>query len=167
MKNPIIVFLICVTTLFGKTNISSAKNAVYFEYAGTALNSSVNYEFLFRNDIPIRVGLGYINAEQSVNFGDKFSENQEVSLIPIAIGKLIGQKQHNLELGAGFIIKYFHRESQFENEKNGVLLNGLIGYRYQSIQNRGLLVRLTLSPIYQPIDEGFKVYTGVSIGYLF
>ena len=102
-----------------------------------------------------------------MNFGDKFSENQEVSLVPITIGKLIGQKQHNLELGAGFIIKYFHRESQFENEKNGVLLNGLIGYRYQSIQNRGLLVRLTLSPIYQPIDEGFKVYTGVSIGYLF
>ena len=167
MKNPIIVFLICVATLFGKTNISSAKNAVYFEYAGTALNSSINYELLARNDIPIRIGLGYINAEQSVNFGDKFSENQEASLVPITIGKLIGQKQHNLELGAGFIIKYFHRESQFENEKNGVLLSGLIGYRYQSIKNRGFLVRLTLSPIYQPIDEGFKVYTGVSIGYLF
>ncbi len=167
MKNPIIVFLICVAILFGKTNISSAKNAVYFEYAGTALNSSVNYEFLFRNDIPIRVGLGYINAEQSVNFGDKFSDNQEASLVPVTIGKLIGRKGHNLELGAGFVIKYFHRESQFENEKNGALLNGLIGYRYQNIKNRGFLVRLTLSPIYQSIDEGFTVYTGVSIGYLF
>ena len=90
-----------------------------------------------------------------------------MSLIPITIGKLIGLRQHNLELGAGLIVKYFHIESQFENEKNGLLLSSLIGYRYQSIKKRGFLVRLTLSPIYQLIDEKIKVYTGLSVGYLF
>ena len=167
MKKLFLICLTCGLILFGAVNICSAKNAVYFEYAGTALNSSINYEFLVQNDIPIRIGLGYINAEQSANFGDKFSENQEVSLIPITIGKLIGLRQHNLELGAGLIVKYFHIESQFENEKNGLLLSSLIGYRYQSIKKRGFLVRLTLSPIYQLIDEKIKVYTGLSVGYLF
>ena len=128
MKNPIIVFLICVATLFGKTNISSAKNAVYFEYAGTALNSSINYELLARNDIPIRIGLGYINAEQSVSFGDKFSENQEVSLVPITIGKLIGQKQHNLELGAGFIINLPELKGDKKLQERGVKIHSLMDF---------------------------------------
>ena len=124
----------------------------------TTLNSSINYEFLFHNDIPIRIGLGYINAEQSINFGDKFSENQELSLIPLTIGKLAGANQHNLELGVGIVVKYFHLKSQSDKEKNGLLLSGLIGYRYQSIKNRSLLLRLTLSPIYLLTREKLRTY---------
>jgi len=111
------ICLICFLILFGTINVGWTKNAIYFEYASTALNSSINYEFLFQNDIPIRIGLGYINAKQSINFGHKFSENQELSLIPLTIGKLAGANQHNLELGAGIVVKYFHLKSQSDKEK--------------------------------------------------
>jgi len=159
------ICLICFLILFGTINVGWTKNAIYFEYAGTALNSSINYEFLFQNDIPIRIGLGYINAKQSINFGHKFSENQELSLIPLTIGKLAGANQHNLELGAGIVVKYFHLKSQSDKEKNGLLLSALIGCRYQSLKNKGLLLRLTLR--YLPTDEKLKLYTGISVGYLF
>ena len=161
------ICLICFLILFETINVGWAKNAIYFEYAGTALNSSINYEFLFQNNIPILIGLGYINAEQSINFGDKFSDNQELSLIPLTVGKLAGANQHNLELGVGIVVKYFHLKSQSDKEKNGLLLSSLIGYRYQSIKNRGFLLRLTLSPIYLPTDVKLKLYTGISVGYVF
>ena len=99
--------------------------------------------------------------------GINSQRTKKVSLIPLTIGKLAGANQHNLELGVGIVVKYFHLKSQSDKEKNGLLLSGLFGYRYQSIKNNGLLLRLTLSPIYLPTDEKLKLSTGISVGYVF
>ena len=159
-----------MTRKFRKPEISvinSNRNAVYFELGGNALNSSLNYEYFIKHDLPIRLGLGYISNEQSENFGDKFSEGQELSLIPLTLSKLMGSKKHKLELGAGVTYGYFHLKTDLETEKNGFLVTGVLGYRYQPSKN-GFLFRLSYTPgITLSNDSVPPTSAGISCGYAF
>ena len=154
--------------MFSDRSLPTFRKTLCFCFRFEILLGCLGFQLVLESasgDITIKnYGISKLDNLQNVLIIDDLLATGGTALAAI---ELIEKFENKKIVGAGFIIKYFHRESQFENEKNGVLLNGLIGYRYQNIKNRGFLVRLTLSPIYQPIDEGFKVYTGVSIGYLF
>ena len=147
--------------------INSNRNAIYFELGGNALNSSLNYEYFIKPDLPIRLGLGYISNEQSEDFGDKFSEEQELSLIPLTLSKLMGGSKHKLELGAGAIYGYFHRKTNLKTEKNSFLITGVLGYRYQP-SKRGFLFKLSYTPGLALSNDGLPpTLVGISCGYTF
>ena len=147
--------------------INSNRNAIYFELGGNALNSSLNYEYFIKPDLPIRLGLGYISNEQSEDFGDKFSEEQELSLIPLTLSKLMGGSKHKLELGAGAIYGYFHRKTNLKTEKNSFLITGVLGYRYQP-SKRGFLFKLSYTPGISLSNDGLPpTLVGISCGYTF
>ena len=147
--------------------INSNRNAIYFELGGNALNSSLNYEYFIKPDLPIRLGLGYISNEQSEDFGDKFSEEQELSLIPLTLSKLMGGSKHKLELGAGAIYGYFHRKTNLKTEKNSLLIAGVLGYRYQP-SKRGFLFKLSYTPSLALSNDGLPpTLVGISCGYTF
>ena len=159
-----------MTRKFRKPEISvinSNRSAVYFELGGSALNSSLNYEYFIKHDLPIRLGLGYISNEQSENFGDKFSEGQELSLIPLTLSKLMGGNKHKLELSAGVTYGYFHLKTDLETEKNGFLVTGVLGYRYQPSKN-GFLFRLSYTPgVTLSNDSVPPTSAGISCSYAF
>jgi len=121
-----------------------AKSSVYGELLGSGIGLSLNYEYFIRDDLPLRVGFGYLLYVYS---------------IPITLSKLIGESRHKLELGGGIV-------PTFAFIGFSGVFSGVIGYRYQP-EVRSSTFRLSFTPMFFPDDPYVLPWFGVSYGYTF
>ncbi|WP_350213905.1 hypothetical protein [Gracilimonas sp.] len=128
-----------------------AKNAVFFEFLGSAGIYSFNYERVFENKLSLRAGLSYLPD-------DGFLVGHRVS-IPVTSSYLIStDKDSHIELGLG---------STFAFDSDLIFgLGPLAGFREQDLIEGGGYFRITLTPVFAVTDrdEFLSFLGGISFG---
>ena len=111
----------------------SKPNSIYLEFLGNGGLYSVNYDRLFSDDVGVRIGFMYFEADKFI-----FANDLQILIIPITLNYLIGSGNHKLELGGGPLIAFASGRASFfglfEGEKRSgsrVGATATIGYRYQ------------------------------------
>ena len=138
------------------------KNTVYLELGGNGLWYSLNYDrFLWKRSksaIAARIGVAYFGGQGA-----------HATTVPVTVSYLFGGKKHFLEVGTGFTWLQSYSE-----KIAGFGYFGVIGYRFQRIQQSGLMYRISLTPFLAEYstDKGSlnwvgTFWGGVSIGYGF
>jgi hypothetical protein len=116
-----------------------ARNVVFFEFLGSGISDSINYERFFANDImSIRFGLGYGRAQAPNLHGEQLTVPVLLQLESSSSGS------HNFHLGTGVTLVYRNGaiEDEWFNPSNtgfregfdgqalAALVNIALGYRY-------------------------------------
>ncbi|MDF1673824.1 MAG: hypothetical protein P1U41_09970 [Vicingaceae bacterium] len=144
-------------------NSSINKNSVYLEVGGSGLWYSINYDrILFKREhkaLSVRAGISYL--------GD-FSDTNAIT-IPISASFLYGRNKNFLEVGGGPTTLHSFAESI-----TGVGAIGIIGFRHQHTNNKGLMYRIVFNPflVEYSTDKGYWnwvaiPWAGISLGYTF
>jgi len=139
----------------------SKSNSLYLEFFGSGGLYSVNYDRLLTEEVGIRVGFMYFEADWFVFFTD-----MEMFLIPITLNYLVGTGKHKFELGAGPVIVFGSVGfwGSDPGSGSGVGWTGTIGYRYQQ-PNGGFLFRIGFTPVL--FSGEFHPSGGLSLGFSF
>ncbi len=144
-----------------------ALNAVYFELGGNAIIYSINYERFLTQDISARIGVGYLSLGESL---PDDGATAALTSVPVMINYLgVGQFNHRLELGAGFVALHVSARAGAgfgSSFGSGLLAAGTasVAYRYAPL-NGGF----TFKAGFTPLISSFGVYPtfGLSLGALF
>ncbi len=171
-----ILSLLFVSTNLNAQNSNTSRQAVYVELGGAGYVYSFNYEYYFNNKFSLRIGgmfLRYTEIERNRN------ENRYQGIIvPVIANRFFGKNSHKFELGAGFLLQDFRVENDlpdrterfigiFDTNTGGIGLAGVIGYRYQPLEE-GFLFRLSLSLDAAPgFDYDLSGAFGLSVGFIF
>lgn len=139
----------------------TSRNGAYFEFAGSAVVSSFNYERRFREQWYGRAGLSLV-------VGQHDDDTDTTFLIPLTASHVNRPlSNHHLELGGGVTFVAGDAQELWEfgedDEKvASVLITGIAGYRYQK-PSGGFLFRATFTPV---VGEGeILPWVGLSFGY--
>ncbi len=133
-------------------NNGYSENVIFFEVGGNGLGASINYERFLKENVGVRVGFGTL-----VTFGIS---------VPVMLNYYVGKENNKLELGGGLI--YFGEgiKDSFFGDKGAILLGLTIGLRHQK-QFRGLVIRVSLTPLYNTNLNKAILYGGLSLGFSF
>lgn len=129
-----------------------ARHVFYAEFAGATFGASLNYEYVFYQDLNLRLlgraGLGF--SPFRISFA---------GVVPLGISALVGRKNHHLEVGL------LHSTSL---DKAGVSLFGVgvAGYRFQK-PDGGLFFRISYNPYLPAYNiRNFGHWGGISVGWV-
>lgn len=146
----------------------SAKNAVYLELLGNGGLYSVNYERALMDRVTARIGFSYLSLGASSTDSTGQQTNAKLTFItaPVMANYLVGDRNHNLELGAGALLVYAGGEVSGSGtgasaEGVGVAGTATVGYRYQPVDG-GFLFKAGFTPIFN--QNGFAAWGGLSLG---
>jgi len=139
------------------------KNSTYIEVGGSGLWYSFNYDRIVRRKertaLSARVGFSY--------FGNLANTN--TITFPLSISFLYGKHKNFLELGGGPTTLY-----SFDENITGIGALGIIGFRHQPMESKGLMYRIVFNPFIgeYSTDKGYWNWVsipwgGVSFGYVF
>ncbi|MFZ1289434.1 MAG: hypothetical protein WAR79_05060 [Melioribacteraceae bacterium] len=133
------------------------RNNYYFEILGNAGFWSFNYERIIKNSSIIKLGLDYVPRMEN-----SFISSPSFLSIPIDYCYLFSLNGNvKIELGTG--LTFYFGENNF-GDKDRILVNGILGYRYQPIES-GTIFRITFTPV---IESGeFRPWFGISFGHNF
>jgi hypothetical protein len=134
-------------------------NSVYFEYGGTAILYSLNYDRTFFkigdwNSVGARVGFSWLPFDKQV------LDVEQVFVTPVTLNYICGKAPHYGELGLGVAARTFINP--------GIITTKLfpafsIGYRARA-KGSGMLFRADFTPVF---FNGFMPWFGVSLGRAF
>lgn len=133
------------------TCCSQANNSIFGEAGGNGISFSINYERFVSCNFGLRVGYGaFYGAGTSIPFMANF---------------YVGQT-YKLELGAGLVfLPLWNFDASFGKEK-ALVLTSTVGLRFQRSEG-GVIVRLSLTPFFDPSRQQFKLFGGLSVGIAF
>ncbi|GBD89938.1 hypothetical protein BMS3Abin04_00652 [bacterium BMS3Abin04] len=125
---------------------------MFLEIAGNGLFLSLNYERYISDNLSFRVGWG----------NDIFRS----TYIPLLFNYTF---EKHWELGIGIVTYNFYNYTRltakiFASKESGVLITSVVGYK--KIFN-WFLLKVSLTPFYNPNDSIFQLYGGLSLGYAF
>lgn len=135
------------------------KNSYYFELLGSTYGLGVSYELRLANTpnvmLNARIGIGsliFVNAAPT-----------------IGLNALFGKEKSFLEIGINAIRSYDLTFFSNSNWNINWLANPILGYRL--ITPKGVIFRITLTPFFNNINQGYGVnfipYGGLSLGKMF
>ncbi|MGN8226249.1 hypothetical protein [Gracilimonas sp. BCB1] len=129
-----------------------AKNAIFFEIAGSGGLYSINYERVIAENRTLRGGISYVNGDGFI-FGHMLT-------IPVSTSYLFPtDKDSHIELGVGntFILN----EGEFSNA-----IGPIFGLREQDLLTGGAYARITFTPVLLigREVEMVPVWAGISFG---
>jgi hypothetical protein len=130
------------------------KNSVYIEAGGKGQLYSLNYERQIYKLKNAKGGLAVAGAYLGA-FGAWYTSLEH--------NVYIGNNIHNFELGAGYNYLSY---TDINNVSEKTYINGRIGYRYQP-QKKGLLVRISYTPLYFTKSSKVVNWVGLTFGYAF
>jgi len=162
---------------FNLGNPAKKTKAIYFEFLGSGLIYSLNYEQTILKSAGLRFGISYISSTSEEN-------KIRMAVFPLMLSYLYGSSNHKLELGFGvdvfagrvkltgdrvsFKFLYADISTGVRNpvDTSGVdfALISAVGYRYQP-EDSGLILRLTFTPIFD--FSRITPWVGISVGYAF
>jgi len=107
-----------------------------------------------------------VNVDFRINKSNRYSfgiQSVYGGIIPNAMYYYLGGRNNRFEVGAGLSVIIAIRKAEDDDSKDirGVLLHGVIGYRYQ--KKNGLIFRIGFTPLF--FSEGFLPMIGISFGY--
>ncbi len=130
---------------------SYSKNVMFVEAGGNGLGFSLNYEGFYSRKVGVRLGVGSL-----LLYGLSF---------PVMLNYYVGEDNNKLELGAGIVRFNGGADSIFGDEAT-TLLGVTIGLRHQK-QFRGVVVRVSFTPLYNPEKDRLIPFGGLSVGFTF
>lgn len=141
----------------GTSKIASANNSVFFELLGTGGFYSINYERMIAPKLTFRMGLSYVNFNNS----ESFVFDVEALTFPLSSSYLIQtDKDSFIEIGS-FLTPAF-----YENTMN-MLYGVTFGIREQDLTRQRVMVRFYIAPSFSykgREEEQFFITGGLSIG---
>lgn len=149
----VLLGLSSLSVLGQQSNQSALKrNSIFLELAGSGLIYSLNLDHLISEKVAARIGFSHISGD---GFLDTFTT------IPLGVSTLkpINAKNHFFEYGLGstFVLNLDDDETYF-------FPGPILGLRGQDILNGGGFWRITLTPFFDPQDNEFYFWGGVSVG---
>lgn len=159
-------------------NVVYNRKAVYVEVYGTGIGATLNYEYLFKDNVVktgIRGGAGYFSNFVEENSPNILSANLEY----VSFG---GARNHHLEWGLGLVYQYKFYKSVFQTPKTTIVGSDTIiyfeshdykyqrtgpavvpriGYRYES-PDGGLVVRVGYTPLLYLINKEKEFIDGTN-----
>lgn len=170
------IFLILFTQMvFGQSNDSLKKNAIYYEVLGhTRSILSVNYErtIFSLNDyfhVNVRTGIGYEGGKVEGVNGEKNRRVNTRTTIPNVLLLQIGKKYHFVNLGIGYSMTFA------SNLKNDRVIPATYSPRFDSAYSFSVGYRfMTSNVVLQAFpllinsknSDDNKISFGISIGYV-
>jgi len=140
------------------------KNAFYFELFGNGGFYSINYERNIHRNLYCRIGFATFHT---FDIFDR-SKPGRIFTVPLIVSYLSGHKKHHFEIGGGLLLGKIN-----DGLESGSICDftGFLGYRYQSLLNKGLLIRIGLAPIVSlngtNYPDHYFISPGLSLGYHF
>lgn len=139
------------------------KNSAYLELGGSGLWYAFSYDRILRRKertaLSARIGFSYL--------GD-FSDTNTIT-VPFTVSFLYGKNKNFLELGGGPTTLH-----SFSEKITGIGAIGIIGFRHQPIENKGVMYRITFNPFIgeYSTDKGYWNWVsipwlGISFGFVF
>lgn len=131
------------------------KNSTYLEIGGSGLWYAFSYDRILRRKdrtaFSARVGASY--------FGN-FSDTNTIT-VPLSVSFLYGKNKNFLELGGGPTTLH-----SFAEKITGIGAIGIIGFRHQPTENKGLMYRITFNPFIgeYSTDKGYWNWVGIPWG---
>jgi hypothetical protein len=129
-----------------------SKNVMFVEAGGNGLGFSLNYEGFFSRKVGIRLGVGSL-----LIYGLSF---------PVMLNYYVGKDNNKLELGAGIVRFNGGADDSIFGDEATTLLGFTIGLRHQK-QFKGVVVRVSFTPLYNPEKDRFIPFGGLSVGFTF
>ena len=124
---------------------------------------SINYDRILNQKE--RVSL---SGRAGISYSSFFGRNNVITL-PITASFLIGNNEKFLEVSGGPTLHYVSSE-----KTNGIIIMGLIGFRYQPMEEKGIMYRITLNPFLAKhsndkdyMDWYPNFWFGISFGFIF
>ncbi len=159
----VIIFFIVVNNCnaqYVRGNEFVVKSSSYIEIGGNGLWVSVNYDRILiqknLTSLAARVGLSYLGYCNTVS-------------LPVTFSILYGKEDYFLEIGSGPTV-----HSYYPGINTGVSFQGLIGLRYQQLEEKGVMVRIIFTPIIAKYNvknggerQAIIPLVGLSVGYSF
>lgn len=138
------------SSMTSEVSLPVAKNAIFAELGGNGIALSLNYERFVIPNLAIRIGVGAGVYDFT---------------IPFMVNWYQGSTAKELELGIGLVLLPVWSGSF--GEQGSTLVALTVGLRHQPTAG-GLMMRLSLTPFYDPSQNKYKVlWGGVSIGMAF
>lgn len=155
-----------------------AKQNISFELGGNGLLYSLNYEYIFSNNIAVKSGISLVNFQES---GSK--KNQLITTFPITCSYLydVGKNEHFIEAGLGIMLLLSSGDLTSFNSKTDLFPNitTTLGYRYKKVDSKWNY-RIAFTPYYGmksltsnkgeafnifASDSDLQLWGGIGIGY--
>ena len=112
-----------------------------------------------------RIGFG---TWQVINNFSFYTEPGRITTVPLIVSYLSGHKTHHFEIGGGLLLG---NQKDYMGSAPIFNLTGYIGYRAQSLESRGVLVRFGLAPGVSlngtNYPDHYFISPGLSLGYHF
>ena len=109
-----------------------------------------------------------INVDFRINRSNRISLGAQLAygLIPNVMYYYLSGKKSRFEIGGGLsLIVSLVNSEDAPNDFQGLIIHGVIGYRYQ--KKNGLLFRIGFTPLFCPGPGVFLPMVGLSLGYSF
>ncbi len=172
MKKIFLLSLPCVATI---VSFAQTRKNVFLEVIGNAPHASINYDARFlpdRND-----GFGF---RAGVSTSVSWYNVKALTLgVPVGVNYLLG-KQHALEVGLVAVPEFTVKQPESEQFTTDpsiakTLFHGNlnIGYRYQPLKERGVMINALWTPTiisskgYKDLKSRPLAMFGIGIGYSF
>ena len=140
------------------------KNAFYFELFGNGGFYSINYERNIHRNIYCRIGFATFQTFDIYVRTDP----GRIFTVPVIVSYLSGYNKHHFEIGGGLLLGKIN-----DGLESGPICDftGFLGYRYQSLINKGFLLRIGLASFVSlngtNYPDRFLISPGLSLGYHF
>ena len=173
MRNLLSASLCCLALVPARVHADEARaanNSVYLELGGSGAIYSVNYERFVADNVPIRIGFGYISLTGANINGSTVTSDISLLTIPLTMSYLgISSGNHCLELGGGPVFARITGAASSSSAKafgsaTGLVGTAIAGYRYVRPQG-GFTFRAAFTPLFGA--GGFQPWAGVAAGYNF
>lgn len=172
------LFFIVCSTMF-----SQPKEGFYAEFWGASTTIGIHYDTRFNENTKWggRFGIAYTNSSSTIFFQSCPNKTTGITF-PIAVNYLIGNDQHNLELGIGisyglYSCNYIEKSHEVQKDKNAFF--GFVDLGYRFLSKKGLIIRAGINPgmslsTYDDlgreehgVDREAVIYPYIGIGYMF
>lgn len=160
----LLIFFISMFKGCFSQELPETKNAFYFELFGNGGFYSINYERNIHRNIYCRIGFATF---KTFDLFDR-SDPGRIFTVPLIVSYLSGYKNHHFEIGGGLLLG-----NKNDGLESGPIcdITGFLGYRYQSLINKGFLLRIGLAPFVSlngtNYPDRYFISPGLSIGYHF
>ncbi len=140
-----------VSKLNGVYDESFVHNTVFGEVLGNGIVLSLNYERYLSRDFGLRLGIGSL-------FGSGRT-------VPLMFNYYRG-KRYRLELGLGAVYLPLWKEDGPFGKEGSFLWSSTIGLKFEPVEG-GIMIRLSLTPFYDPSQHSMHFWGGFSVGVAF
>ena len=140
-----------ITDSTEQTKDTVNNNLLFIEIAGNGLFLSLNYERYISDNLSFRVGWGN-DIFKSTYIPLLFNYNFE---LPWELG--FGIVTYNFLLG-------YRNDRIFASKSSGILITSVAGFKKQF---NWFLLKVSFTPLYNPVNSKFQPYGGLSFGIAF